>query len=100
MELHLQLKFRTVYAAFGAQFVDSMPSVTAHPGTNFLLGHGPPTQKQPRTAFADKKAIHDLELELCLVLFHRPQKFIQLLGGQFKPRGDSVKRLAFDAPSL
>lgn len=70
MGQHLQLEFRTVRAEFGAQPVDAMQSVAAHPGTDFFLGHCPTTRQQLRPAVTGQKALYDFELELCFVLFH------------------------------
>ena len=70
MGQNLQLEFRTVRAAFGAQPVDAMQSVAAHPSTDLLLGHAPAPRQQLCTAFAAQKADSDLQLELRFVVLH------------------------------
>lgn len=71
MGQHQQLELRTVGAALGAQPVEAMQAVVAHPGANLFLGHTPPPRQQLYTAFTGLQAIHDLKLELRLVPLHK-----------------------------
>ena len=71
MGQYLQLELRTVRATLGAQPVDTVQTVVAHPGPDLLFGHRPLPRQQLRSAFACQKALDDLKIELCLVLLHK-----------------------------
>ena len=70
MSQHLQLELRTVRAALGAQTVDAVQAVVAHPRANLLLGNRPPPSQELRAAFASQEALDHFQLELRFVLLH------------------------------
>lgn len=70
MGQHLQFELHTVSAAFGAQPVDAMQPIMAHPGADLLLGERPPPRQQLCAAVPRQEALDDLKLELCAVLPH------------------------------
>ena len=70
MSQHLQLELHTVRAALGAQTVDAVQAVVAHPRANLLLGNRPPPSQKLRAAFASQEALDHFQLELRFVLLH------------------------------
>jgi len=67
---YLQLELRTVRAALGAQTVDAVQAVVAHPRAKLLLGNRPPPSQELRAAFASQEALDHFQLDLRFVLLH------------------------------
>lgn len=89
MSQRLELELRTVRAALGAQTVDAVQAVAAHPRADLLLGNRPPPSQQLRAAFACQEALGHFQLELRFVLLHETPESLSNFWGAIQSRGDS-----------